>query len=95
MTQIIGALLAILLFHASLHAADKIRISMTGFAGQFNTFLLAQKRGFLKEAGIEAEIIRILVAAGRAALASGEVYYPPSITASATVRKTWASDEKD
>ena len=60
-------------------AAEKVRISMTGFAGQFMTFPLAQKRGFLKEEGIEAEIIRISAAAGRAALASGEVDYSTGI----------------
>ena len=65
--------------HASVHAADKIRISMTGFAGQFMTFPLAQKRGFLKEEGIEAEIIRISAAAGRAALSGGEVDYSTGI----------------
>jgi len=59
--------------------ADKIRISMTGFAGQFMTFPLAQKRGFLKEEGIEAEIIRISAAAGRAALSGGEVDYSTGI----------------
>lgn len=64
---------------AALFAADKIRISMTGFAGQFMTFPLAQKRGFLKEEGIDAEIIRISAAAGRAALASGEVDYSTGI----------------
>ena len=65
--------------HASAHSADKIRISMTGFAGQFMTFPLAQKRGFLKEEGIEAEIIRISAAAGRAALSGGEVDYSTGI----------------
>jgi len=65
--------------HTSAHAADKIRISMTGFAGQFMTFPLAQKRGFLKEEGIEAEIIRISAAAGRAALSGGEVDYSTGI----------------
>lgn len=64
---------------ATLCAADKVRISMTGFAGQFMTFPLAQKRGFLKEEGIDAEIIRISAAAGRAALASGEVDYSTGI----------------
>jgi NitT/TauT family transport system substrate-binding protein len=59
--------------------ADKIRISMTGFAGQFMTFPLSQKRGFLKEEGIEAEIIRISAAAGRAALNSGDVDYSAGI----------------
>jgi ABC-type nitrate/sulfonate/bicarbonate transport system substrate-binding protein len=68
--------LAITVFlDASAHAADKVRISMTGFAGQFMTFPLAQKRGFLKEEGVEAEIIRISAAAGRAALSGGEVDY--------------------
>jgi ABC-type nitrate/sulfonate/bicarbonate transport system substrate-binding protein len=72
--------LAITVFlHASAHSADKIRISMTGFAGQFMTFPLAQKRGFLKEEGIEAEIIRISAAAGRAALSGGEVDYSTGI----------------
>jgi ABC-type nitrate/sulfonate/bicarbonate transport system substrate-binding protein len=52
---------------------------MTGFAGQFMTFPLAQKRGFLKEEGIEAEIIRISAAAGRAALTGGEVDYSTGI----------------
>ena len=62
-----------------LHAAEKVRISMTGFAGQFMTFPLAHRRGFLKEEAIEAEIIRISAAAGRAALASGEVDYSTGI----------------
>jgi len=79
MNLILGALFAILLSHTSVVAADKIRISMTGFAGQFMTFPLAQKRGFLKEEGIEAEVIRISAAAGRAALASGEVDYSTGI----------------
>ena len=64
---------------APAYAADKVRISMTGFAGQFMTFPLAQKRGFLKEEGIEAEIIRISAAAGRAALSGGEVDYSTGI----------------
>ena len=68
-----------ILFESAGDAADKVRISMTGFAGQFMTFPLAQKRGFLKEEGIEAEIIRIAAAAGRAALASGEVDYSTGI----------------
>jgi ABC-type nitrate/sulfonate/bicarbonate transport system substrate-binding protein len=79
MSKVFLALLTVLLVHASVHAADKIRISMTGFAGQFMTFPLAQKRGFLKEEAIEAEIIRISAAAGRAALSGGEVDYSTGI----------------
>jgi ABC-type nitrate/sulfonate/bicarbonate transport system substrate-binding protein len=79
MNRIVGALLTVFLVHPSVYAADKIRISMTGFAGQFMTFPLAQKRGFLKEEGIEAEVIRISAAAGRAALSGGEVDYSTGI----------------
>ena len=79
MYKIIIALLALFFLNAPVHALDKIRISMTGFAGQFMTFPLAQKRGFLKEEGIEAEIIRISAAAGRAALSGGEVDYSTGI----------------
>src|SRR6185503_10468592 len=70
---------AVLILCGPIHAADKIRISMTGFAGQFMTFPLAQKRGFLKEEGIEAEIIRIAAAAARAALTNGDVDYSTGI----------------
>jgi len=72
-------LAAIAILHMPSHAADKVRISMTGFAGQFMTFPLAQKRGFLKEEGFEAEIIRIPAAAGRAALTNGDVDYSTGI----------------
>jgi ABC-type nitrate/sulfonate/bicarbonate transport system substrate-binding protein len=67
------------IFLAPAQAADKIRISMTGFAGQFMTFPLAQKRGFLKEEGFEAEVLRIAAAAGRAALTNGDIDYSTGI----------------
>jgi len=79
MRNIFVVLLVVLILHTSVHAADKVRISMTGFAGQFMTFPLAQKRGFLKEEGFDAEIIRISAAAGRAALSGGEVDYSTGI----------------
>ena len=77
--KIFWVFLVVVVLAVSAEAADKIRISMTGFAGQFMTFPLAQKRGFLKEEGIEAEIIRISAAAGRAALSGGEVDYSTGI----------------
>jgi len=79
MSKLLLVLSIIIYAHAHSYAADKVRISMTGFAGQFMTFPLAQKRGFLKEEGIEAEIIRISAAAGRAALSGGEVDYSTGI----------------
>ena len=79
MLKILGALLSIFVLHTSVYAADKIRI---GFApGASNIpFPLAQKKGFLKEEGFEAEIIRISGTVAVAALVSGEADYFTSIT---------------
>ena len=79
MTKVFAILLAIFVLQTSVHAADKIRIMIAGLSGQFMTFPLAHKKGFLKEEGIEAEIIRITGAASRAALSSGEVDYSASV----------------
>jgi len=38
MIQLVILLTTTVVLHASAHAADKVRISMTGFAGQFMTF---------------------------------------------------------
>ena len=75
MRKILVALLTVFLFHGSIDAADKIRISISNLSGQFMTFPLAHKRGFLKEEGIEAEIIRVTGGAGSAALSSGDLDY--------------------
>jgi ABC-type nitrate/sulfonate/bicarbonate transport system substrate-binding protein len=75
MKKTLVALSIFLLSQTLADAADKIRITVSGLSGQFMTFPLAQKRGFLKEEGIEAEIIRITGAASRAALGNGEVDY--------------------
>jgi NitT/TauT family transport system substrate-binding protein len=66
--------LAVFVFSASADAADKIRI---GFApGASSTALpLAQKKGFFREEGLEAEIIRMSSTVAAAALASGEADY--------------------
>jgi len=79
MIKFLVALLTSILLLASAHAADKVRISMTGFAGQFMTFPLAQKRGVLKEEGFDSEILRISAAAGRAALTNGDIDYSTGI----------------
>src|SRR5215475_1341556 len=59
MKRIIAALVMSFVLQTSVHAADKVRISIANLSGQFMTFALAHKRGFLKEEGIEAEIIRV------------------------------------
>jgi NitT/TauT family transport system substrate-binding protein len=66
--------LAVFVFSASADAADKIRI---GFApGASSTALpLAQNKGFFREEGLEAEIIRMSSTVAAAALASAEADY--------------------
>ena len=70
-----AVLLTILVLHCSVDAADKIRIGVPQLAVQFITLPLAEKRGFLKEEGLEAEIIRISGSAASAALVSRELDY--------------------
>ena len=72
--MICAVLLAVLVFYSSAGAADKIRI---GFApGASSTPLpLAQKKGFFREEGIEAEVIRMSSTVAAAALASAEADY--------------------
>jgi NitT/TauT family transport system substrate-binding protein len=74
MSKIFGVLLGIIISQASVQAADKIRVAMPADAGHF-TVPLAQKKGFLKEEGIEAEIVTISGPVANIALASGEIDY--------------------
>lgn len=80
MVKILLVVLAIVIFQAAAHAADKIRI---GFApGASSTpFPLAQKKGFLKEEGLEAEIIRMSSTVQVAALTAGEADYVTGMSA--------------
>ena len=74
MSQIFVALLAIFLAQTSVQAADKIRISTPGDAAHF-TMHLAQKRGFLKEEGFDAELIVISGPVANVALSNGDTDY--------------------
>jgi NitT/TauT family transport system substrate-binding protein len=58
-----------------LPAADKIRISVTNFNMSFLPSGLAVRRGFFREEGIEAEIIRMNANVAINALASGDTDY--------------------
>ena len=75
MNKILWAVVSICALHASAYAADKIRIGVPVLAVQFITMPLAQKKGFLKEEGLEAEIIRIFGSPASAALVSRELDY--------------------
>jgi ABC-type nitrate/sulfonate/bicarbonate transport system substrate-binding protein len=82
--KIIWAALIILLLHASVQAADKIRVAIP--PGVHSYIPLAQKKGFFKEEGLDAEVIEMRsLAVAIAALANGEIDYfsviGPSVTA--------------
>jgi NitT/TauT family transport system substrate-binding protein len=75
MIRIFAILIALLIFLTTADAADKVRISIANLSAQFMTYPLAHKRGFLKEEGIEAEIIRVASGASAVALSSGDLDY--------------------
>lgn len=62
------------LLQPSAHAVDKIRIGLPADAGHF-TLSLAQKRGFLREEGFEAELITITGPVANIALSNGDLDY--------------------
>ena len=68
MLKLLVGLLTVFLLQTSAHTADKVRISIANLSGQFMTFALAHKRGFLTEEGIEAEIVQHEVAAVEASI---------------------------
>jgi len=61
--------------HASLHAADKIRIGFPDLAAPFVPLAIGDKRGFFQEEGIVAEFIRMNPAVALPALVGGEIDY--------------------
>jgi ABC-type nitrate/sulfonate/bicarbonate transport system substrate-binding protein len=75
MKKFLGALLVLFLFHASVHAADKIRIGFPDFSSPFLSLPLGQKPGFFQQEGIQAEFIRIRSTVALTALVSGELDY--------------------
>jgi NitT/TauT family transport system substrate-binding protein len=60
-------------------AIDKIRIAVPDVGGQFLTFPVAQSRGFLRQEGLDAEIILIRGNAALAAISSGDTDYTAGI----------------
>ncbi len=56
-------------------AADKIRIAVTNFNMSFLPSGIALKKGFFKEEGLEAEVIRMNANVAIAALAGGDIGY--------------------
>ena len=79
MRSLLGVLFVGVFLQPSLYAADKIRIGFPDFAAQFGSLPLAQKKGFLQEQDLQAEVIRMNATVGIAALANGEIDYYPGI----------------
>lgn len=79
MDKSLAGLITIFLLQTSAFAADRIRIDYPGPAAQFIPLPLAQNKGFLKQEGLDAEIIQMRSAAAMAGLVSGEIDYFVSI----------------
>src|ERR1043166_5910133 len=69
----------LLILYGSAQAADKIRIGVPQQVVHWMTFPLAQNKGFLKQEGFDAEIVRITGPSGRSALVNGEIDYYTTI----------------
>ena len=80
MKKVLGVLLVLVLFHSFAHATDRVRIGYPApTAGHINS-VLAQKKGFFKDEGLDAEIIRIPSPGSLAALVNGEIDYNSTIS---------------
>jgi NitT/TauT family transport system substrate-binding protein len=75
MPMIFVVLLAIFVLQSSIEAADKVRIAIGSANISQLVFPLAQKRGFFREEGLEAEIILMRGNVPVAALVNGEIDY--------------------
>lgn len=60
-------------------AADRIRVGVPQQVVHWMVFPLAQQKGFFKEEGLDAEIVRITGPSGRSALMSGDIDYYTTI----------------
>ncbi len=80
MNKILLVLQSIFIFQASVQAADKIRIGYPAPTASHMNSVLAQKKDFFKDAGIDAEIIRIPSPGSLAALVNGDIDYFSSIS---------------
>ena len=73
--SIVGVFAITFVLSTSVHAADKIRVTITGPAAQFIPIPLAQKRGLLQTEGLDAEIVQMRGAVPITALLNGDSDY--------------------
>jgi NitT/TauT family transport system substrate-binding protein len=76
---IVAAGVICFLLYGSAGAADKIRVGVPQEVVHWMVFPLAQQKGFFKEEGFDAEIVRITGPSGRSALMSGDIDYYTTI----------------
>ena len=76
---LVAAVTILMLFSGAVRAADKIRIGVPQQIVHWMVFPLAQQKGFFKEEGFDAEIVRITGPSGRSALVSGDIDYYTTI----------------
>lgn len=73
--QLSVSILALLGFVSPLHAADKLRMSISSLDVSFLTAGVGQKRGFFRDEGFEVELIRMNANISVTALSTGDIDY--------------------
>jgi ABC-type nitrate/sulfonate/bicarbonate transport system substrate-binding protein len=76
---LVAAVTILMLLSGAVGAADKIRIGVPQQVVHWMVFPLAHQKGFFKEEGFDAEIVRITGPSGRSALMSGDIDYYTTI----------------
>ena len=72
-SEISLAFLAFFIFHQTVQGAERVRVAVTNFNMSFLPAGVALKKGFFKEEGFEAEVIRMNANVAVAALTSGDI----------------------
>ena len=78
-TPVLAAAIMLFLANETASAAEKIRVGVPQQVVHWMVFPLAQQKGFFKEEGFDAEIVRITGPSGRSALMSGDIDYYTTI----------------
>ena len=73
--KVFSVLVSIFFLFTSVHAADRIRVSFPGPVAQFIPVQLALKMGFLKDEGLDAEMVQMRGSVAMAALVNGDIDY--------------------
>ena len=73
--QMSVSILALFCFVAPLHAADKVRMSISSLDVSFLTGGVGQKRGFFRDEGLDVELIRMNANISVTALSTGDIDY--------------------